>query len=157
MNKEQKGTSQRHWNSSKISVSVKSASGCEGDFLLESDFLFENKKSDSSKKSTWISMPRLVPFYHLLGNKKYPVICILLSKFLCFKSHILGFDCLLPCFGSLAPARNPFIRSSGRGQWLGANGLHSRARGSKPNKILYTLKSANKHVLINKPKPKPKP
>ena len=77
MNKEQKGTSQRHWNSSKISVSVKSASGCEGDFLLESDFLFENKKSDSSKKSTWISMPRLVPFYHLLGNKKYPVICIL--------------------------------------------------------------------------------
>ena len=51
MNKEQKGTSQRHWNSSKISVSVKSASGCEGDFLLESDFLFENKKSDSSKKS----------------------------------------------------------------------------------------------------------
>ena len=56
---------------------MKSASGCEGDFLLESDFLFENKKSDSSKKSTWISMPRLVPFYHLLGNKKYPVICIL--------------------------------------------------------------------------------
>ena len=59
---------------------MKSASGCEGDFLLESDFLFENKKSDSSKKSTWISMPRLVPFYHLLGNKKYPVICILLKE-----------------------------------------------------------------------------
>ena len=42
--------------------------GGEGDFLLESDFLFASKKSDSSNKSS---------FYHYFSNKKYPVICIL--------------------------------------------------------------------------------
>ena len=50
--------------------------GGEGDFLLESDFLFASKKSDSSNKSS---------FYHFLGNKKYPVICILhINAMICF-------------------------------------------------------------------------
>ena len=76
---------------------------------------------------TVIGSARLGFFFfqlHLSSN-------LLLSNFpFAFGSHILGFDYLLPCVGSLAPARNPFIRRSGRGQWQGANCLHSRARGS---------------------------
>ena len=55
-------------------------------------------------------------------------------------SHILVFWLSPPCFGSLAPARDPFIRISGRGQWHESNCLG--IVGQKPNIILCTLKGA---------------